>query len=81
MQEKSFVQKCKHTFGMSLDVPFPVVSDGENECYFGYKDVFEHVPPFKAEEIDATGAGDSMVAGIVKSLLETNDGPVIDITK
>lgn len=62
-------------------VPLPVVSDGENGCYFGYKDVIEHVPPFKAEEIDATGAGDSMMAGIVTRLLETNDEPVIDINR
>lgn len=57
----------------------PVVSDGENGCYFGFKGAFEHVPSFKSEEIDATGAGDAMMAGIVTRLLEANDATAVDI--
>ncbi|HEX2955449.1 MAG TPA: carbohydrate kinase family protein [Chitinispirillaceae bacterium] len=60
-------------------VRLPIVSDGENGCYFGYKDVIEHVPPFKAKEVDATGAGDAMMAGIITRLLESNDRPIIDV--
>lgn len=60
-------------------VQLPIVSDGENGCYFGYKDEIELVPSFKAKEIDATGAGDAMMAGVISRLLESNDRPVIDV--
>ena len=78
-KEKTQFEIC--SWFKNKGVPLPVVSDGENGCYFGYKDVIEHVPPFKAEEVDATGAGDSMMAGIITKLLETNDKPVVDISR
>ncbi|MBN2394467.1 MAG: carbohydrate kinase family protein [Anaerolineae bacterium] len=51
-------------------VSLPVISDGANGCYYGHRDQVHHQPAFETEELDATGAGDAMTAGILTRLLE-----------
>lgn len=51
-------------------VTLPIVSDGENGCYYGYKNRVTNMPAYKTDEVDATGAGDALMAGIVKGLLK-----------
>lgn len=51
-------------------VTLAIVSNGEWGCHFGYNNAVEHVPAFNAVEIDATGAGDAMMAGIITKFLD-----------
>jgi fructokinase len=76
-KNKSHIEIC--SWFMKNGVSLSVVSDGKNGCYFGFKDITEYVPSFNAKEIDATGAGDAMMAGIVTKILELNDESIVDV--
>jgi len=53
-------------------VKLPIVSDGKNGLDFEYKNEFRHVDPYTAIEIDATGAGDAALAGIISKIIDTH---------
>jgi sugar/nucleoside kinase (ribokinase family) len=55
-------------------VALPVISDGKEGSVYGYKDQTHHLPVFEVEEVDATGAGDAMLAGIISGLIRILDG-------
>ncbi len=55
---------------LNKGVSLAVISDGKNGCYYGLDDKVFHIPAFNVEEVDATGAGDAMTAGIITKLLE-----------
>lgn len=66
-------------FFLDKGVILPIVSDGQNGCRYGYRNRINQVQAFTTEEIDATGAGDALLAGIVKGLLELQDDNRINI--
>jgi fructokinase len=51
-------------------VGLSIVSEGEKGCYFGHQNQMEHLSALQVKELDATGAGDAMLAGIITKLLE-----------
>jgi len=52
------------------EVKLAIISDGANGCCYGFNNEIVHIEAYRAEEMDATGAGDAMVAGIITRLLE-----------
>jgi fructokinase len=50
------------------------VSVGENGCYVKYGDFFTHVPGKKVRVIDATGAGDAFMAGVLYMVSKKGKG-------
>ncbi len=50
-----------------------VVTLGKDGCHYFIENADKHIPGFKVDSIDTTGAGDGFVAGLLKKLLEHPD--------
>ena len=48
-----------------LGVTFAIVTDGPNGAWVNHDDFVGHIPAFKVDTIDTTGAGDSFTAGVL----------------
>ncbi|MDP4183043.1 MAG: carbohydrate kinase family protein [Bacillota bacterium] len=67
---KNFEVKDMVKWFVGNGIKLAIISDGQNGCCCGFNEISFGVDAFKAEEIDATGAGDAMVAGIITRILE-----------
>ncbi len=52
-----------------LGVGFAVVTDGPNGAWVNHDDFVGHIPAFKVDTIDTTGAGDSFTGGVLTALI------------
>ena len=52
-----------------LGVAFAIVTDGPNGAWIDHDDFVGHVPAFKVDTIDTTGAGDSFTGGVLTALI------------
>jgi sugar/nucleoside kinase (ribokinase family) len=52
-----------------LGVTFAIVTDGPNGAWVNHDDFVGHIPAFKVDTIDTTGAGDSFTAGVLIGLI------------
>jgi sugar/nucleoside kinase (ribokinase family) len=52
-----------------LGVRFAIVTDGPNGAWVNHDDFVGHVPAFKVDTIDTTGAGDSFTGGVLTALI------------
>ncbi|MEX1294573.1 MAG: carbohydrate kinase family protein [Candidatus Limnocylindrales bacterium] len=52
-----------------LGVRFAIVTDGPNGAWVDHDDFVGHVPAFKVDTIDTTGAGDSFTGGVLTALI------------
>jgi sugar/nucleoside kinase (ribokinase family) len=55
---------------MEKGVTLALVSDGAKGCYYGFGNQINYMPSFTAAEVDATGAGDALTAGVISKLIE-----------
>jgi len=51
-------------------VRLATVSDGAEGLYASTESLFVHMPAFRVEEVDPTGAGDALCAGLIKALID-----------
>jgi sugar/nucleoside kinase (ribokinase family) len=56
-------------------VRLATVSDGAGGLYASTGSLFAHMPAFRVEEVDSTGAGDALCAGLVKALIDDGASP------
>jgi len=52
-----------------LGVRFAIVTDGPNGAWVNHDDFVGHIPAFKVDTIDTTGAGDSFTGGVLTALI------------
>ena len=52
-----------------LGVRFAIVTDGANGAWVNHDDFVGHIPAFKVDTIDTTGAGDSFTGGVLIGLI------------
>jgi sugar/nucleoside kinase (ribokinase family) len=52
-----------------LGVRFAIVTDGPKGAWVNHDDFVGHIPAFKVDTIDTTGAGDSFTGGVLTALL------------
>lgn len=52
-----------------LGVRFAIVTDGPNGAWVDHDDFVGHIPAFKVDTIDTTGAGDSFTGGVLTALI------------
>ena len=52
-----------------LGVGFAIVTDGPNGAWVDHDDFVGHIPAFKVDTIDTTGAGDSFTGGVLTALI------------
>ncbi len=52
-----------------LGVTFAIVTDGPNGAWVNHDDFVGHIPAFKVDTIDTTGAGDSFTGGVLIGLI------------
>jgi sugar/nucleoside kinase (ribokinase family) len=52
-----------------LGVAFAIVTDGPNGAWVDHDDFVGHIPAFKVDTIDTTGAGDSFTGGVLVGLI------------
>ena len=52
-----------------LGVRFAIVTDGPRGAWVNHDDFVGHIPAFKVDTIDTTGAGDSFTGGVLTALL------------
>ncbi len=52
-----------------MGVRFAIVTDGPNGAWVNHDDFVGHVPAFKVNTIDTTGAGDSFTGGVLTALI------------
>jgi sugar/nucleoside kinase (ribokinase family) len=51
-------------------VRLATVSDGAEGLYASTESLFVHMPAFRVEEVDPTGAGDALCSGVMKALID-----------
>ena len=56
-------------------VRLATVSDGAEGLYASTESLFVHMPAFRVEEVDPTGAGDALCAGLIKALIDDGVSP------
>jgi sugar/nucleoside kinase (ribokinase family) len=56
-------------------VRLATVSDGAEGLYASTESLFIHMPAFRVEEVDPTGAGDALCAGLIKALIDDGVSP------
>lgn len=54
---------------MDQGIKLGVITDGAQGCCYTYQGVFGYQKAYEVKEVDATGAGDAMTAGIISKLL------------
>ena len=52
-----------------LGVRFAIVTDGPNGAWVNHDDFVGHIPAFKVDTSDTTGAGDSFTGGVLTALI------------
>ena len=52
-----------------MGVRFAIVTDGPNGAWVNHDDFVGHIPAFKVDTIDTTGAGDSFTGGVLTALI------------
>jgi len=57
-------------FFMNYPLKAVVIKMGEEGCYVRWDEREQHVPAFRVERVDATGAGDAFAAGFVAGILK-----------
>jgi 1-phosphofructokinase family hexose kinase len=68
--EKSILEFLDHLYAKNIKRVF--LTDGSNNFYASNFDYFYKIKPLQIKEIDATGSGDSFVAGIAYSWLQAD---------
>jgi sugar/nucleoside kinase (ribokinase family) len=56
-------------------VRLATVSDGAEGLYASTESLFVHMPAFRVEEVDPTGAGDALCAGLIKAFIDDGVSP------
>lgn len=56
-------------------VRLATVSDGAEGLYASTESLYLHMPAFRVEEVDPTGAGDALCAGLIKALIDEGASP------
>ena len=56
-------------------VRLATVSDGAEGLFASTESLFVHMPAFRVEEVDPTGAGDALCAGLIKALIDDGVSP------
>jgi len=67
--------KCLLGELVARGVRLATVSDGAAGLYASTESLFVHMPAFTVEEVDPTGAGDALCAGLIKALIDDGVSP------
>ena len=54
------------------DIKLITITLGADGCLYHYNGTFEHIPGYKSQVVDTTGAGDSFFGAVISSLYDTS---------